>query len=297
MADEKKDHGPKASTKGGAPAGKAGPDRERERPKAGAPADAPADAPGAGGAERGAEKPAKKPAAPRKERDQEGPGAPGATGSGAKAGTGVKAGRAKGGAGTAAGVGAIEMARPSGPKEKPRLARHYEESVRQALMEHFKYTSVMQAPRLRKIVLNMGVGDAIQDAKLLDAAVNELAHIAGQKPAVRRARKAISNFKLREGAAIGCSVTLRGARMYEFYDRLINVAVPRIRDFRGLNPRSFDGRGNYTMGLTEHIIFPEINYDKVAKVRGMDVTIVTSARSDEEGRELLKLMNMPFRQR
>ncbi len=300
MADEKKDPGPKASTKGGAQAGKAGPDRERDRPKAGAPADAPAgapaDAPGAAGVERGAEKPAKRTAS-RKERDQEGPGAPRESAPGAKAGAGAKAGRAKGGAGTAAGVGAIEMARPSGPKEKPRLARHYEESVRNALMERFKYSSVMQAPRLRKIVVNMGVGDAIQDAKLLDAAVNELAHIAGQKPAVRRARKAISNFKLREGAAIGCSVTLRGARMYEFYDRLINVAVPRIRDFRGLNPRSFDGRGNYTMGLTEHIIFPEINYDKVAKVRGMDVTIVTSARSDEEGRELLKLMNMPFRQR
>src|SRR5205823_11191139 len=131
------------------------------------------------------------------------------------------------------------------------------------------------------------VGDALQDQKLLDSAMNELAHISGQRPSVRRAKKSISNFKLRQGVPIGCAVTLRGARMYEFYDRLINVAIPRIRDFRGLNPRSFDGRGNYTAGFSEQIIFPEINYDKVAKVRGLDVTIVTSARSDEEGRELL----------
>jgi large subunit ribosomal protein L5 len=143
----------------------------------------------------------------------------------------------------------------------------------------------------------MGVGDAIQDQKLLEAAAGEMGQIAGQRPVIRRAKKAISNFKLRAGIPIGCSVTLRGSRMYEFYDRLINVAVPRIRDFRGLNPRSFDGRGNYTMGLTEQIIFPEINYDQVPKVRGMDVTIVTTARTDEEGRELLRLMQMPFRVR
>jgi large subunit ribosomal protein L5 len=150
---------------------------------------------------------------------------------------------------------------------------------------------------LRKIVLSMGVGDALQDQKLLDAAVAEMAQIAGQKPAIRRAKKSIANFKLREGVPIGCLVTLRGARMYEFYDRLINVAVPRIRDFRGLNPRGFDGRGNYNLGLTEQIIFPEIDYDKVGKVRGMNVTIVTSARNDDEGRELLRLMNLPFRTR
>jgi large subunit ribosomal protein L5 len=155
----------------------------------------------------------------------------------------------------------------------------------------------MQAPRFTKIVLNMGVGDAIQDQKILEAAAGEMGQIAGQRPVIRRAKKAISNFKLRAGIPIGCSVTLRGARMYEFYDRLINVAVPRIRDFRGLNPRSFDGRGNYTMGLTEQIIFPEINYDQVPKVRGMDVTIVTNAKTDEEGRELLRLMQMPFRTR
>src|SRR6516164_4089314 len=196
----------------------------------------------------------------------------------------------------AGGAPAIAMERPTGPKEKPRLAKYYDETVRPALMKHFKYSSVMQAPRFRKIVVNMGVGDGLQDQKLIDAAMNELTLIAGQRPAVRRAKKAISNFKLREGVPIGCAVTLRGARMYEFYDRLVSVAVPQIRDFRGLNPRSFDGRGNYTMGLTEQLIFPEITHDRVAKVRGMDVTIVTSARTDEEGRELLKLMHMPFRQ-
>jgi large subunit ribosomal protein L5 len=197
----------------------------------------------------------------------------------------------------AGGAPAIAMERPTGPKEKPRLARYYDETVRPALMKHFKYTSVMQAPRFRKIVINMGVGDGLQDQKLIDAAMNELTLIAGQRPAVRRAKKAISNFKLREGVPIGCAVTLRGARMFEFYDRLVSVAVPQIRDFRGLNPRSFDGRGNYTVGLTEQLIFPEITHDRVAKVRGMDVTIVTSARTDEEGRELLKLMHMPFRQK
>ena len=180
---------------------------------------------------------------------------------------------------------------------EPRLKARYTSEILPKLKQEFGMKSAMRVPRLEKIVINMGVGDAIQDAKLLDAAVNELTQISGQKPSVRRAKKAISNFKLREGLPIGCKVTLRGARMFEFYDRLINVAVPRIRDFRGVNPRSFDGRGNYTMGLTEQIIFPEINYDKVAKVRGMDVTIVTTARTDEEGRELLKLMNMPFRQR
>ena len=205
--------------------------------------------------------------------------------------------RSKGAESGALERGAVASGRPTGPKEKPRLARHYQDSVRPALMQKFGYRNVMQAPRFLKIVLNMGVGDAIQDAKLLDSAMNEMGQISGQRPSIRRARKSISNFKLREGVPIGCAVTLRGARMYEFYDRLINVAVPRIRDFRGLNPRSFDGRGNYTMGLTEQIIFPEINYDKVAKIRGMDVTIVTSAKTDEEGRELLKLMNMPFRQR
>ena len=193
--------------------------------------------------------------------------------------------------------GGAAAERPHAPAEKPRLAGVYLEKVRPALMQKFGYTSVMQAPRIQKIVVNMGVGDATQDAKLLDAAANELGQNTGQRPAIRNAKQSIANFKLREGFAVGCAVTLRGARMWEFYDRFINVAVPRIRDFRGLNPRSFDGRGNYTMGLTEQIIFPEINLDKVGKIRGMDVTIVTSARTDEEGRELLKLMSMPFRQR
>ena len=197
----------------------------------------------------------------------------------------------------AEGAEASTAGRPHAPATKPRLATAYLEKVRPALIEKFGYTSAMQAPRFEKIVLNMGVGDAIQDQKLLDAASSELMQITGQKPSIRRAKKSISNFKLREGVPVGCKVTLRGARMYEFYDRLINVAVPRIRDFRGLSPRAFDGRGNYTLGLTEQIIFPEINYDKVQKIRGMDVTIVTTARNDEEGRELLRLMRMPFRQR
>ncbi len=208
-----------------------------------------------------------------------------------------KGGKGARGEGAAAAAGAVMMERPTGPREKPRLAKFYDANVRGALIEKFRYRSAMQAPRLAKIVLNMGVGDGLQDQKLLDSAMNELAHISGQRPSMRRAKKSISNFKLRQGAPIGCAVTLRGARMYEFYDRLINVAIPRIRDFRGLNPRSFDGRGNYTVGFSEQIIFPEINYDKVAKVRGLDVTIVTSARSDEEGRELLRLMSFPFRTR
>ncbi len=193
--------------------------------------------------------------------------------------------------------GPVQAERPRGPKVPPRLATFYRDKVRGELVKKFGFKSVMQAPRFEKIVINMGVGDAVQDQKLMDAALNEMALIAGQKPALRRAKKAISNFKLRAGVPVGCCVTLRGARMYEFYDRLVNVAIPRIRDFRGLNPRSFDGRGNYTMGVTEQIIFPEINYDKVGKIRGMDVTIVTSAKNDEEGRELLRAMQLPFRQK
>jgi len=218
-------------------------------------------------------------------------------GDAADKGGGAKAGGGKGRPEGGAVAGPKTQGRPKSLGAKPRLRVHYEDKVRGALMERFRYSSVMQVPRFEKIVVNMGVGDAIQDQKLLDAAVNELGQISGQKPSIRRARKSIANFKLRENLPIGCMVTLRGARMYEFYDRLINVAVPRIRDFRGLNPRSFDGRGNYSVGLTEQIIFPEINIDKVGKIRGMDVTIVTTAKTDEEGRELLKLMNLPFRQR
>lgn len=200
------------------------------------------------------------------------------------------------GAGIALNIETVE-GRPVAFKGKTRMAKHYEEKVQAELVKKFSYTSVMQAPRFVKIVVNIGVGDATADSKNLDVAVNELAQITGQRPSVRKSKKAISNFKLRQGQAIGCMVTLRGARMFEFYDRLVNVAVPRIRDFRGLSPRSFDGRGNYSVGFTEQIIFPEINIEKVGKVRGMDVTIVTTAKTDEEGRELLKLMNMPFRQR
>ena len=183
------------------------------------------------------------------------------------------------------------------PARVPRLKEHWEKKVLPDLMKRFGYANPMQAPKLKKIVVNMGVGDALTNVKLLDVAAVELATITGQKAAIRRAKKSIANFKLRQGQPIGCMVTLRGNRMYEFYDRLVNVALPRIRDFRGVPARSFDGRGNYTLGLSEQIIFPEINYDKVEKVRGMDITFVTSARTDEEGQELLRLMNMPFRQR
>ena len=183
------------------------------------------------------------------------------------------------------------------PARVPRLREHYDQNVRAELMKRFSYSNPMQAPRLTKIVVNMGVGDALTNIKMLDTAAAELTTITGQKASIRKAKKSIANFKLRQGQPIGCMVTLRGARMYEFYDRLVNVALPRIRDFRGVPTRSFDGRGNYTLGLTEQIIFPEINYDRVEKIRGMDVTLVTSARTDEEGQELLRLMNMPFRQR
>jgi len=200
--------------------------------------------------------------------------------------------KGKEGAGASAGpaIGEAEA-----PNRVPRLKEHYEKAVLPELMKRFSFTNPMQAPRLEKIVVNMGVGDALQNAKLLEAAMADLGIITGQKPAMRRAKKSISNFKLRQGQPVGCMVTLRGARMYEFYDRLINVALPRIRDFRGVPMRSFDGRGNYTLGVTEQIIFPEINYDKVGKVRGMDVTVVTTARTDEEGRELLRRLGMPFR--
>jgi large subunit ribosomal protein L5 len=178
----------------------------------------------------------------------------------------------------------------------PRLKQKYREEIIAALREEFGHQNIQQVAGLTKIVVNMGVGEAITNAKLLDAAAGDLATITGQKPAMRKAKKSIANFKLRQGQLIGCMVTLRHARMWEFYDRLVNIAIPRIRDFRGVPARSFDGRGNYTLGLTEQIIFPEINYDRVEKVRGMDVTFVTSAKTDEEGRELLRLLQMPFRQ-
>ena len=175
-----------------------------------------------------------------------------------------------------------------------RLKTRYLEEIRPELMERFGYSSVMQAPHLEKVTVNMGCGDAKQDSKVLDAAAEQLATITGQKPSIRRARKSIAQFKVREGMPVGVAVTLRGERGYEFLDRLMSVAIPRIRDFRGLNPRSFDGRGNYSMGVREQIIFPEIDYDEIDQVRGLDITITTSAASDAESFALLQLMGMPF---
>jgi large subunit ribosomal protein L5 len=218
-------------------------------------------------------------------------------GKGGDAKQAVGGGKKKEKKGKAAGGPAAAVGEAEAPARVPRLKEHYEKSVLPELMKRFSFANPMQAPRLRKIVVNMGVGDALVNIKMLDAAVAELAQITGQRPSVRKAKKSIANFKLREGVPIGTKVTLRAARMYEFLDRLMNVALPRIRDFRGVPARSFDGRGNYTLGVTEQIIFPEINYDRVEKVRGMDITFVTSARNDEEGQELLRLMNMPFRQR
>jgi large subunit ribosomal protein L5 len=177
---------------------------------------------------------------------------------------------------------------------KPVLLKKYREEIAPAMQAKFGYTSTMQIPRLEKIVINMGVGDATQNAKLIEAAVEDLTAIAGQKPVVTKAKKSIAVFKVREGQEIGCKVTLRGARMYEFLSKLVNVALPRVRDFRGVSAKAFDGRGNYTLGVKEQLIFPEINYDKVVKVRGMDIVIVTTAKSDAEGRELLRLFGMPF---
>jgi large subunit ribosomal protein L5 len=175
-----------------------------------------------------------------------------------------------------------------------RLKNQYNEEIRPALVERFGYSSPMQAPRIQKITVNMGIGDAKQDSNMLEAATEQLATITGQRPNVRRARKSIANFKLREGMPVGVTVTLRGERLYEFLDRLMAVAIPRIRDFRGLNPRSFDGRGNYSVGIREQIIFPEIDYDAVDQVRGLDITITTSAQSDEESFALLEALGMPF---
>jgi large subunit ribosomal protein L5 len=176
----------------------------------------------------------------------------------------------------------------------PRLKERYEQEIRPKLQERFRYSSVMEVPRVEKITLNMGVGEAKQDSNMLDAAKEQLATIAGQQPNVRLARKSIANFKLREGMPVGVSVTLRGERSYEFLDRLMSIAIPRIRDFRGLSPRSFDGRGNYSIGIREQIIFPEIDYDSIDQVRGLDVTITTTAQSDEEAFALLEAFGMPF---
>ncbi|MCW8332075.1 50S ribosomal protein L5 [Photobacterium sp. SDRW27] len=176
-----------------------------------------------------------------------------------------------------------------------KLHDYYKETLVKELSEKFEYQSIMQVPRIEKITLNMGVGEAINDKKLLENAAADMTAIAGQKPLITKARKSVAGFKIREGYPIGCKVTLRGERMWDFFERLISIAVPRIRDFRGLNPKSFDGRGNYSMGVREQIIFPEIDYDKVDRVRGLDITITTSAKSDEEAHALLSAFNFPFR--
>lgn len=176
-----------------------------------------------------------------------------------------------------------------------RLKEVYDKELIPQLTKEFSYKNVMEVPRLEKIVINMGLGEAIQNVKILDSAAQELSAIAGQKPVITKARKSIASFKLREGMPIGCMVTLRKDRMYEFLDRLVNVALPRVRDFKGISPKGFDGRGNYSLGVKEQLIFPEINYDKVDKIKGMNITVVTTARTDEEGRALLRLLGMPFR--
>jgi large subunit ribosomal protein L5 len=189
-----------------------------------------------------------------------------------------------------------KKAKPKGPQEPSRLHVRYSKEIVPALMKHFSYKNIMAVPKLEKIVINMGLGEAIANAKILDVAVGELGSIAGQRPVITRAKKSIANFKLRQNMPIGAAVTLRGERMFEFLDRLVSVVLPRVRDFRGVSTKSFDGRGNYTLGLRDQLIFPEIPYEKVDKIRGMNVTVVTTARTDDEARELLKQLGMPFRQ-
>src|SRR6266567_8907509 len=188
-----------------------------------------------------------------------------------------------------------KKAKPKGPQEPSRLRTRYTKEVVPALIKHFNYKNVMAVPKLEKIVINMGLGEAIANAKILDVATDELGRIAGQRPVVTKAKKSIANFKLRQSMPIGAAVTLRGERMFEFFDRLTSVALPRVRDFRGVSTKSFDGRGNYTLGLRDQLVFPEIDYSKVEKLKGMNVTIVTTASSDDQARSLLKAMGMPFR--
>ena len=205
-----------------------------------------------------------------------------------------RAAKAKADAAARAAGGAKKGEREPEPKGPARLRKQFDEVIRAKLTEQFGYKNAMQVPRIDKIVLNMGVGDAVNDRKKVDLAAQDLAMIAGQKAVITHARKSIATYKLREGQPIGCKVTLRRTRMYEFIDRLINIALPRVRDFRGLNPKSFDGRGNYSMGIREQIIFPEIDYDAIDQVRGLDITITTSARTDEEAFALLEAFGMPF---
>jgi large subunit ribosomal protein L5 len=184
---------------------------------------------------------------------------------------------------------------PEPPAPPARLRVRYEQAVRPELMKELGFKNLMQAPKLEKIVVNMGLGEAINNGKIIDASVEQLGSITGQKPVVTKSRKSIANFKLRQGQSIGAMVTLRGDRMYEFFDRLVSIALPRVRDFKGVSPKAFDGKGNYTLGVREQIIFPEINYDKVEKIKGLNITVVTTARNDEEGRALLRHLGMPFR--
>lgn len=206
----------------------------------------------------------------------------------------VPAKKAKEPKGAAAGA-APKKGRPDRPTAPARLSTYYKDTVAKELAQKFGYKSPMQVPRIEKIVLNMGVGEAVADKKIMDNAVGDMTKIAGQKPLVTNSRKAIANFKIREGYPVGCKVTLRGARMFEFLDRLVSVAIPRIRDFRGISARSFDGRGNFNMGIKEQIIFPEIEYDKIDALRGMNITITTTAKSDDEARALLSAFKFPFR--
>jgi large subunit ribosomal protein L5 len=191
---------------------------------------------------------------------------------------------------------APEPAVPQRPAAPARLRQRYEQAVRPELMKELGFKNPMQAPKLEKIVVNMGLGEAINNGKIIDASVEQLGAITGQKPVVTKSRKSIANFKLRQGQSIGAMVTLRGDRMYEFFDRLVSIALPRVRDFKGVSPKAFDGKGNYTLGVREQVIFPEINYDKVEKIKGLNITVVTTARNDEEGRALLRHLGMPFRQ-
>ena len=233
-----------------------------------------------------------KPAKPAKAEKAAAGGAPAAKGD-AKPDKAAAKGKADKGGDKPAAKGKPKAAPGGGPV---RMRSHYDQVVRKALTEKFAYKNAMQVPALDKIVINMGIGEAVNDRKKVESAAADLALIAGQKAVITQSRKSIANYKLRENQPIGCKVTLRKARMYEFVDRLINIALPRVRDFRGLNPKSFDGRGNYTLGIKEHIIFPEIDYDKTAEVWGMDITVCTTARTDEEARALLAAFNFPFRQ-
>jgi len=212
-----------------------------------------------------------------------------------KDGAAQKAKAAKGEKKAAASKEPRQPAAPRPKDYKPRLKTHYEKVVRDALLKKFEYKNNMQVPKIEKIVLNMGIGEAVNDRKKVESAAGDLALIAGQRPVQTKSRKAIAVYKLREGMQIGAKVTLRGDRMYEFLDRLVTIALPRVKDFRGLNPKSFDGRGNFACGLKEHIVFPEIDYDKVDQIWGMDIIVCTSAKSDDEARELLRGFNFPFR--